>query len=223
MTGFRQLSFALFIATTACRSGRAPAGGGVTGTLSAASGSPNATSSAILDSSPPPARTREPDTERAIDFEDQFNYCSDDPECAGFPKGNADPTALTAGTMRYGRYWNGRFGFGLDVPAAFAVMPEPVNGDGQQWRIGKAVAMTASGMNWDFDDEQGTCPSSKNVTARRETKTSCFATGKANGFIFWERHEIARGVLYSLRFQYVESLKTAMDPVVTHVNASWRF
>jgi hypothetical protein len=166
---------------------------------------------------------RELDTERPIDFEDQFSYCSQDPECAGFPKGNADPSALTAGPIRYGWYANQRFGFRLDVPAAFAAMPEPVNGDGQQWRIGKAVAMTASGMNWDFDDEPGSCPSSKNVTARRATKTSCFATGKAKGFIFWEREDIAHGVLYSLRFQYVDSLKAVMDPVVTHVNASWRF
>lgn len=223
MTGWPRVLLALSVAMAACRSGCTAATDGVTVAASDAGGSPSASSSAIQAPSPAPAVARELDAEHPVDFEDQFSYCSEDPECAGFPKGNADPSALTAGPTRYGRYENGRFGFGLDVPTAFAEMPEPVNGDGQQWRIGKVVAMTASGMNWPFDDELGACPSSRSVIARRTTKTSCFATGKANGFIFWERSEIAHGVLYSVRFQYVDSLKTAMDPVVTHVNASWRF
>jgi hypothetical protein len=61
------------------------------------------------------------------------------------------------------------------------------------------------------------------VTARKETKTSCWATGKRNGFIFWERSVFSRGVLYTLRFQYAESLEATAGPLVTHVNRSWKF
>jgi hypothetical protein len=153
------------------------------------------------------------------DFEDQFLYGEDD---AGRHANVADAAALTNGVTRYRSYLNARFAFALDVPFALEPMPEPENGDGQQWRLGKLVAMTASGMYWDLGMSD-VCASSSHVTFHKESQSSCMATGRNNGFVFWERGVLAHGVLYTLRFQYAESLKTAMDPVVAHVNASWRF
>jgi hypothetical protein len=53
--------------------------------------------------------------------------------------------------------------------------------------------------------------------AHHESKNGCCATGKADGFILWARVAHSKGAEYSLRFQYVEALKTEMDPIVTHV------
>ncbi|MEO8796985.1 MAG: hypothetical protein ABI551_03795, partial [Polyangiaceae bacterium] len=148
------------------------------------------------------------------DFEDQFAY-------GEFDAGVGDPSALTK-RPGYDGYGNGRFGFSLDVPNALTVMPEPTNGDGMQWRLGHIVAMTASGMN--YLPELGlSCAASKNVTAHRATKTSCWATGKRDGMIYWEKQVVARDAVFSLRFEYAEALKTQMDPIVTHVSASWKF
>jgi hypothetical protein len=149
----------------------------------------------------------------ANDFEDQFSY-------GEYDAGKGDASALTK-KPGFDSYANGRFGFSLDVPRALTPMPEPENGDGRQWRLGSLVSMTASGMNWVPEYGSAMCASSKNVVAHQESKSACFSTGKRDGFIFWERHVIAREIDFSLRFQYAESLKSAMDPIVTHVNASW--
>jgi hypothetical protein len=66
------------------------------------------------------------------------------------------------------------------------------------------------------------CTMSKSVTRHNESKSGCFSTGKHDGFIYWERYVIAHDKVFSLRFQYAESLKSTMDPIVTHVNASWK-
>ena len=150
----------------------------------------------------------------ANDFEDQFEY-------GEYDAGPGDPSALTK-KPGYDSYANPRFGFSLDVPRALTAMPGPDNGDGMQWRLGTLVSMTASGMN--NMPELGSmplCASSKNVVAHSESKSGCFSTGKRNGTIFWERYAVTKDTVYSLRFQYSESLKSAMDAIVTHVNASW--
>jgi hypothetical protein len=61
--------------------------------------------------------------------------------------GTSDGAPLRAGTAKYAPYANARFGFSVDVPTALRAMPEPMNGDGLQWRLGNMVAITASGMN----------------------------------------------------------------------------
>jgi hypothetical protein len=182
-----------------------------------ASAPPANTASAAAPASPANSATP------AADFEDEFAYGSDDDDAKNTTASAASVAALRAGKTTYRRYDNGRFGFGLDVPGVFRPMPEPTNGDGMQYRVGKLAVMTASGTFWDEKGFDGTCPASDHVTARKEIGKTCFATGKAHGFIFWERDVITHGVMFSLRFQYVESLKDAMDPIVTHVNASWTF
>jgi hypothetical protein len=149
----------------------------------------------------------------ANDFEDESDY-------GEYDAGKADPSMLTK-KPGFDSYANPRFGFSLDVPRALAAMPPPDNGDGQQWRLGNSIVMTASGMNWVPEYGNAMCASSKNVVAHQESKSACFSTGKRDGIIYWERHVVAREIDFSLRFQYAESLKSAMDPIVTHVNASW--
>jgi hypothetical protein len=147
------------------------------------------------------------------DFEDERDYGLLD-------AGAGDPSNLRT-RPGYASYRNGRFGFVLDVPRALDAMEPPINGDGQRWRLGGLVIVTASGILW--PEPAPNCPSSANVVAHRETATTCWATGTRDGYIFWYKAVVAHGVQYSLRFQYKQELKAAMDPIVTHVNASWRF
>lgn len=151
-----------------------------------------------------------PDAGPVHDFEDQFRYGQID-------AGPGDRAGLVK--PAYVSYANPRFQFALDVPATFTPMPEPTNGDGMQWRLGSLVAMTASGMHG--LDLPLSCPNSKNVTKHRSGKNTCWATGKKDGFVFWVHIVRKEDVDYSLRFQYAESVKEAMDPIVEHVSASW--
>jgi len=160
----------------------------------------------------PATRAVEPaaDAGEVRDFADQFLYGEID-------AGPGDPARLAR--TAYVSYWNPRFHFAVDVPTSFTAMPEPTNGDGMQWRLGALAAMTASGTYG--LDVPISCPNSTNVTKHRSGKNTCWATGKKDGFVFWE-HTVRKGDIdYSLRFQYAESLKEVMDPIVEHVSASW--
>ena len=177
--------------------------------------SPATSSTAAPSAAPPPppaAVASGAAADEGTDFEDQFQYGD---------AGVGDPALLTS-KPGYVGYANPRFSFSLDVPRAFTAMPEPTNGDGLQWRLGNQVAMTASGMHAIEELPLG-CASSSHVTAHMAAKKSCWATGKRDGFIFWEKFVVAHEIMFSLRFQYAESVKAQMDPIVTHVNASWRF
>lgn len=167
-----------------------------------------------------PAAPRAAGVEAAHDFEDQFDYgSSDGPIDAGL----VDPADLAA-SKGFEPYFNERFGFSLEAPKGLVAMPAPENGDGLQWRLGDRVAMTASGMNASPGlAMREYCATSSNVIAHKETANSCWATGTRKGFIFWERNVVVHDVAYSLRFQYAEALKLAMDSVIAHVNRSWTF
>lgn len=127
--------------------------------------------------------------------------------------------------LAYGRYGNPRFAFWVDVPTFLKASPPPTNGDGQEWTWGARATMTASGMNDAGMTMQELCAGDakkKGATAHTITATTCWVTGKDAGKVFWERIQLVHDVFYSLRFEYDEPLKDAFDPVVAHVNASWK-
>jgi hypothetical protein len=145
------------------------------------------------------------------------------------PSATAAPSAsVSAGVtpaLVYARYGNPRFGFSVDVPTFFAASPPPTNGDGQEWTWGGRATMTASGMNaMGMTTKEGCAGDAKRkgMTAHSLTATDCWVTGRDGGRIFWEKTQLAGDVVYSLRFDYEERLKDAFDPLVAHVNASWR-
>jgi hypothetical protein len=146
-------------------------------------------------------------------FEDQF--LGDN-----FDAGANDPNRLTA-RPGYDAYANGRYGYTVDVPLSFVASPDPTKKDGRQWRLGHLAAMTVDAKRG--PDLVLSCPHSPDVTAHKETETMCFATGKRDSAIFWEREALSRGTLYTLRIQYLETVKGTMEPIVAHINASWQF
>jgi hypothetical protein len=129
--------------------------------------------------------------------------------------------------LTYRPYANARFGFVVDVPTFFRPSRPPTNGDGQEWTWGAHATMTASGMNNaaslttqdlckdDFAKRHG-------ATAKSITATTCFVSGRDAGKIYWEKTRLAGDVIHSLRFAYDESLKQPFDPLLTHVDASWK-
>jgi hypothetical protein len=62
----------------------------------------------------------------------------------------------------------------------------------------------------------------KGVTTKVMNPTMCWISGEDAGKIYWEKTVLANDVFYSLRFEYDETLKDGFDPLVTHVNASWK-
>jgi hypothetical protein len=166
---------------------------------------------------PPPSASVAPVASAAAfesELEDQFLG-------ANFDAGASDPARLTA-RPGYDAYANGRYGYTVDVPLAFVAMPDPMNmnKDGRQWRLGHLAAMSVSGTR---DNLVLKCPHSPDVTTHKETESSCFSTGKRDATTFWEREVITRNALYTLRIQYLDSVKASMEPIVTHINASWQF
>ncbi len=129
--------------------------------------------------------------------------------------------------LTYVEYGNPRFAFSVDAPAFFHEEPAPTNGDGQEWTWGSHARMTASGMHGGFMTIADLCQRPPDEKARRkartETKTMCWVTGVTGGRIYWEKTVLSGPFLYSLRFEYDEALKTAFDPLVAHVNASWHY
>jgi hypothetical protein len=192
------------LAFCACRSQSTPDAGSSAASASASSAEPEPSSA--------PSSTSFIPVES--DFEDQFLL-------GKFDAGPSDPMRLTT-KAGYDAYANGRYGYTVDVPRSFEPMPDPTNADGRHWRLGRLAAMTVSGKHASADASVQ-CPHSPDVTGHGETSVVCWATGKHDGWIFWERMALARGTLYVLQIQYVETLKASMDPVAAHVNASWQY
>lgn len=180
---------------------------------SVAQTTPSASASAAQ---PVPSASVEPVASAApeSELEDQFLG-------ANFDAGPSDPNRLIA-HPGYDAYANGRYGYTIDVPLSFVAIPDPMgmNKDGRQWRLGHLAAMTVSGTR---DNLVLKCPHSPDVTVHKETETSCLSIGKRDSTYFWERQALSRGALYTLRIQYLESVKASMEPIVTHVAASWQF
>jgi len=142
---------------------------------------------------------------------------------AASSRGDAGPVPSTIG---YDTYTNGRFGFGVEYPTFMSREPEPTNQDGQAWTFGGRATMTAWGMHaWPGMKPSELCADAAGdsgaATASRSSKDRCWITGKHGDRIFWERRVVSRGTLFGLSLEYDEDLKTAFDPIIAHVSASW--
>jgi hypothetical protein len=128
--------------------------------------------------------------------------------------------------LRYETYGNARFSFSVDVPTFFVAQPAPTNGDGLTWTWGGHAKMTAAGMNSvslpmaELCKDYRTRPGVKSTSI---TKKSCWVTGTDAGRIYWERTVLSGDFLFELSLDYDARLKKRFDPLVAHVNASWKY
>jgi hypothetical protein len=138
-------------------------------------------------------------------------------------------SAIAAGDvppLTYRPYTNTRYGFFVDAPTFFKPSPPPTNGDGQEWTWGGRSTMTASAIhNPGSMTMQEMCKEDlerKGTTMKSVSATTCLVSGKDAGKVYWQRTLLSGDVFYSLRLVYDERLKEDFDPLVTHVNASWK-
>jgi hypothetical protein len=129
--------------------------------------------------------------------------------------------------IHYRPYANGRFAFSVEYPDLFAADPPPENGDGLSWRWGDRAKMSAWGMNnvaggsaSEVCDETAT--EKAGLMGKQFSNDTCFVTGKTSGKIYWEKVKIGPDTLRGLTLEYDEDLKTFFDPIVEHVNATFR-
>jgi hypothetical protein len=128
--------------------------------------------------------------------------------------------------LAYSTYANSRFLFSVDVPTFFVADPPPTNGDGLTWRWGLDAKMTAAGMNNAGMTTAELCEADRSrpgVKSTSITKKSCWVTGNDAGWIYWERKVLSGDFIFELSLAYDERLKKRFDPLVAHVNASWKY
>jgi hypothetical protein len=128
--------------------------------------------------------------------------------------------------LGYTTYSNSRFLFSVDVPTFFVAEPPPTNGDGLTWKWGSRATMSAAGMNNDSLSTAELCKDYRTragVKSTSITKTSCWVTGVDAGRVYWERAVLSGDFLFELSLSYDEHLKQRFDPLVAHINASWKY
>ncbi|TPI22933.1 hypothetical protein [Mesorhizobium sp. B4-1-1] len=139
----------------------------------------------------------------------------------------------TAATAKPFTYVNARFGQSCTFPDEIfdKPMPEPENGDGQQWLSADGASLTCSGIyNVDNDTPQGfvvqekasTGPGYK-ITYSKTGKNWALLSGTKDGRIFYERRLFGKDdVIRTVWIEYPAALKAKYDPLVGAVANSLR-
>ncbi|RVD59146.1 hypothetical protein EN828_12125 [Mesorhizobium sp. M2D.F.Ca.ET.185.01.1.1] len=130
-------------------------------------------------------------------------------------------------------YVNARFGQSCTFPDEVFnnPMPEPENGDGQQWLSADGAELTCSGINnlidetpRSFVDEEtsSTEPGYK-VTYSKTGKNWAVLSGTKDGKIFYERRLFGKdGVIRTVFIEYPLALKAKYDPLAGAIAKSLR-
>lgn len=135
----------------------------------------------------------------------------------------------TTATAKPFTYVNARFGQSCTFPDDIFdnAMPEPENGDGQQWLSADGASLTCSGIyNVDNDTPKGfvpqasTEPGSK-VTYSKTGKNWAVISGTRDGKIFYERRLFGKDdVIRTVWIEYPATLKAKYDPLIGAIAAS---
>ncbi|TPL51334.1 hypothetical protein [Mesorhizobium sp. B2-4-6] len=139
----------------------------------------------------------------------------------------------TAATAKPFTYVNARFGQSCTFPDEIfdRPMPEPENGDGQQWLSADGASLTCSGIyNVDNDTPQGFVAQEKastepgyKITCSKTGKNWALLSGTKEGRIFYERRLFGKDdVIRTVWIEYPAALKTKYDPLVASVANSLR-
>lgn len=151
------------------------------------------------------------------------------PACGRRPSGDGSPasssTLTAAGPVTYREYANPRYGFVVEYPEAFQPVP-PTDEGTREWTWGNLARMTVWGHEHVATDSmEEFCKSSASrhrVTPRTLTPTSCLVTGSMAGKVFWEKTLVSENVLYGVRFEYDESAKAYVEPLINYVEGTLR-
>ncbi|MDX8524846.1 hypothetical protein RFM68_10030 [Mesorhizobium sp. MSK_1335] len=130
-------------------------------------------------------------------------------------------------------YVNARFGQSCTFPDEIFnnPMPEPENGDGQQWLSADGASLTCSGINnIDYDTPQGFVDGEKasaepgyKVTYSKTGKNWVVLSGTKASNIFYERRLFGKDdVIRTVWIEYPAALKAKYDPLVGAITKSLR-
>ncbi|WP_181166855.1 hypothetical protein [Mesorhizobium sp. B2-8-3] len=139
----------------------------------------------------------------------------------------------TEATAKPFTYVNARFGQSCTFPDEIfdKPMPEPENGDGQQWLSADRASLTCSGIyNVDNDTPQGFVAQEKastepgyKVTYSKTGKDWAVLSGTRDGKIFYERRLFGKDdVIRTVWIEYPAALKAKYDPLVGAIANSLR-
>jgi hypothetical protein len=130
-------------------------------------------------------------------------------------------------------YTNARFGTVCTFPDEIFTdrLPEPENGDGQQWLSADGASLICSGIfNIDDDTPKGFVAAEKasegpnyKITYSKTGKDWAVLSGLKDGTIFYERRLFGKdGVIRTVWIGYPPALKSKYDPLVGAVAGSLR-
>ncbi|SFP57453.1 hypothetical protein SAMN03159463_04487 [Mesorhizobium sp. NFR06] len=143
-------------------------------------------------------------------------------------------TVMTiAATAKPFTYVNARFGQSCTLPEEIFdnAMPEPENGDGQQWLSADGASLTCSGIyNVDNDTPQGFVDEEKastepgyRIAYSKTGKNWAVLSGTKDGRVFYERRLFGKDdVIRTVWIEYPASLRTKYDPLVDAIAKSLR-
>ncbi|RUW27032.1 hypothetical protein [Mesorhizobium sp. M1E.F.Ca.ET.041.01.1.1] len=130
-------------------------------------------------------------------------------------------------------YVNARFGTACTFPDEIFSdrLPEPENGDGQQWLSADGASLTCSGIyNVDndtpksfVDDEKANTGPGYKVTYGKTGKNWAVLSGVKGDKVFYERRLFGKdGVIRTVWIEYPSSLKAKYDPLAGTIAKSLR-
>ncbi|MBZ9987685.1 hypothetical protein LB572_11315 [Mesorhizobium sp. BH1-1-5] len=139
----------------------------------------------------------------------------------------------TTATAKPFTYVNARFGQSCTFPDEIFnnPLPEPENGDGQQWLSADGAELTCSGINnvdnetprSFVDDEKASTESGYKVTYSKSGKNWAVLSGTKDGKIFYERRLFGKDdVIRTVFLEYPSSLKAKYDPLAGAIAKSLR-
>ena len=140
---------------------------------------------------------------------------------------------MAAATAKPFTYVNARFGQSCTFPDEIFnnAMPEPENGDGQQWLSADGASLTCSGIyNVDNDTPQSFVAQEKSstepdykVTYSKTGKNWAVLSGTKDGKVFYERRLFGKDdVIRTVWVEYPASLKAKYDPLAGAIAKSLR-
>ncbi|PBC09511.1 hypothetical protein [Mesorhizobium sp. WSM3859] len=139
----------------------------------------------------------------------------------------------TTATAKPFTYVNARFGQSCTFPDDIfdKPMPEPENGDGQQWLSADGASLTCSGIyNVDNDTPKGFVAQEKasaepgyTVTYSKTGKNWAVLSGTKDGKVFYERRLFGKDdVIRTVWIEYPTALKAKYDPLAAAIAKSLR-
>lgn len=139
----------------------------------------------------------------------------------------------TTATAKPFTYVNARFGQSCTFPDEVFdnPLPEPENGDGQQWLSADGAELSCSGINnvdnetprSFVDEEKASTEPGYKVTYSRTGRNWAVLSGTKDGKIFYERRLFGKDdVIRTVFLEYPSSLKAKYDPLAGAIAKSLR-